>query len=34
LSKLYRMNEMNFGEQPEPGTKVYLKRAMLLGVVL
>ncbi|MBL0097027.1 MAG: glucosaminidase domain-containing protein [Bacteroidetes bacterium] len=34
LSKLYRMNEMNFGDQPEPGTKVYLKRAMLFGVVL
>lgn len=34
LSRLYRMNEIEYGEQPAPGTKVYLQRAMLLGVVL
>lgn len=34
LSRLYRMNEMPFGTEPKPGDKVYLKRAMLLGVVL
>lgn len=34
LSKLYKMNEMTFGAQPEPGTKIYLKRAMLFGIVL
>ena len=34
LSKLYRMNELEYGEQPAPGTKIYLQRAMLLGVIL
>mgnify|MGYP000576626992 FL=1 len=34
LSKLYRMNEMEFGEQPAAGAKIFLKRAMFLGIVL
>lgn len=34
LSSLYKMNEMEFGTQPVPGTRIYLKRAMILGVVL
>lgn len=34
LGKLYRMNEMQYGDQPEPGTKLFLKRAMIFGVVL
>lgn len=34
LAKLYRMNELEYGEQPAPGTKIYLQRAMLLGVIL
>lgn len=34
LSKLYRMNEMEYGQQPDAGTKIFLKRAMLLGIVL
>lgn len=34
LSSLYKMNEIEFGIQPEPGTRIYLKRAMILGVVL
>jgi LysM repeat protein len=34
LSRLYRMNEMEFGKEPKPGDQLFLKRAMLLGVVL
>lgn len=34
LARLYKMNEMNFGENPIPGKQIYLKRAMLFGVVL
>lgn len=34
LSSLYKMNEMDFGTEPGPGTRIYLKRAMILGVVL
>ena len=34
LSRLYKMNEMQFGTQPEAGTKIFLKRAMLFGIVL
>lgn len=34
LSRLYRMNELKYGDQPAPGTKIFLKRAMILGIVL
>ncbi len=34
LSKLYKMNEMTFGTVPETGKKIFLKRAMLFGIVL
>lgn len=34
LSSLYKMNEMDYGTQPVSGTRIYLKRAMILGVVL
>jgi LysM repeat protein len=34
LSRLYKMNELAPGQEPQPGTKVYLQRAMLMGVVL
>ncbi|MBL7924069.1 MAG: glucosaminidase domain-containing protein [Bacteroidia bacterium] len=34
LNRLYKMNEMRFGSQPEPGAKIFLKRAMLFGIVL
>ncbi len=34
LSKLYKINEMVFGVEPAPGTRLFLKRAMLFGVVL
>lgn len=34
LSKLYKMNEMEYGTQPASGTQIYLKRAMLFGIVL
>lgn len=34
LTRLYRMNEMEFGQEPKPGDQIFLKRAMLFGVVL
>lgn len=34
LSRIYRMNELAPGQEPEVGSKVYLQRAMLMGVVL
>jgi len=34
LSKLYKMNQMKFGTAVDSGTKIYLKRAMLFGIVL
>lgn len=34
LDKLYRMNEMEYGEQPDAGTKIFLKKTLFLGVVL
>lgn len=34
LSKLYKMNQLQPGANVEVGTKIYLKRAMLFGIVL
>lgn len=34
LSKLYRMNQLQPGATVAAGTKIYLKRAMLFGIVL
>jgi hypothetical protein len=34
LRKLYRMNEMSPGTRPAPGTRIYLNRSMLFGIVL
>lgn len=34
LRKLYRMNEMDPGTRPPPGTRIYLNRSMLFGIVL
>jgi LysM repeat protein len=34
LSKLYKMNQLQPGAMVEAGTKIYLKRAMLFGIVL
>lgn len=34
LRKLYKMNEMQPGSRPAPGSRIYLNRSMLLGVVL
>lgn len=34
LSKLYKMNQLQPGANVEAGTKIYLKRAMLFGIVL
>lgn len=34
ISRLYKMNQLPFGANVAPGTKIYLKRAMLFGVVL
>lgn len=34
LRKLYRMNELEPGSRPAPGTRIYLNRSMLFGIVL